>query len=258
MSPSETVTRTCDKHGDYEARKTGSWVQRCPTCSAEAETARRERERDLQEEEKRLARERRREQWLRECGAVGRFKGANFESFRAETKAQRQVRAACERFVDEFPQTGPLWLLGNVGTGKTLLGCIVVQQIIQRREKRALIATPREIIRRLRETWRKDAEEREQDVLDDLVHCPLLVLDEVGVSFGTDTELVQLYDIVDGRYRHENPTLVISNLSPSGLRDALGDRIFDRLREGTRVLVCDWPSHRGAASSNHNPGPDAA
>jgi len=39
--------------------------------------------------------------------------------------------------------------------------------------------------------------------------------------------------------------VVLSNLSPAELKTAMGDRSYDRLREGTKLLVCDWESHRG-------------
>ncbi len=34
------------------------------------------------------------------------------------------------------------------------------------------------------------------------------------------------------------------DLDADGIRAALGERSFDRLREGARVLSCAWPSHR--------------
>ena len=75
----------------------------------------------------------------------------------------------------------------------------------------------------------------------------LLALDEVGASFGGEAEQVQLLDVIDLRYRLCRPTFIASNLPLAGIKDAIGERAFDRLREGAKVLQCNWPSHRGAA-----------
>jgi DNA replication protein DnaC len=73
----------------------------------------------------------------------------------------------------------------------------------------------------------------------------LLILDEVGVSFRTEAEQTQLFDILDGRYRALKPTIVVSNLNGVGLQGCLGPRLYDRLMEtGSEVLIFTWASHR--------------
>ena len=39
----------------------------------------------------------------------------------------------------------------------------------------------------------------------------LLILDEVGVQFGSETEKMILFEIINGRYEQLKPTIVISN-----------------------------------------------
>ena len=74
----------------------------------------------------------------------------------------------------------------------------------------------------------------------------LLILDEVGVQFGSDTEKLILFDVLNERYEKRRPTLVLSNLSLPDVEQYLGERIFDRLREdGGEAVVFDWESHRG-------------
>ena len=41
----------------------------------------------------------------------------------------------------------------------------------------------------------------------------LLILDEVGVQFGSETEKMILFEIINGRYEQLKPTIVISNLA---------------------------------------------
>ena len=72
------------------------------------------------------------------------------------------------------------------------------------------------------------------------------MLDEVGSQFGSDTEKLFIFDIIDGRYQNMKPTILISNLDIDGIKDAIGDRCVDRLREGGGMMVAfNWGSQRG-------------
>jgi DNA replication protein DnaC len=237
-----TEQRTCERHGPYEAvqlwRGAGNYSS-CPQCQAE--------------EDRRCALARKaaedrdaRRTCLADSGLHGRFAEATFANFEADTPEMRKALTACRSYAEEFgPGSGTLWLVGPPGGGKTHLGSAIVREVIERHVLSARITTPRKMIRRLRATWQKGTEESEADAIRDLASYSLLVLDEVGVSLGTDAELVQLYDVLDARYALRNPTLVISNLTPQLVKGFLGDRLFDRLRERAQVLACDWPSYRG-------------
>jgi DNA replication protein DnaC len=72
----------------------------------------------------------------------------------------------------------------------------------------------------------------------------LLVLDEVGVQYGSKAELVMLTELVDERYAAKRPTIVVSNLGGAALIDMVGERAADRLAELGVDLLFDWPSFR--------------
>jgi DNA replication protein DnaC len=101
-------------------------------------------------------------------------------------------------------------------------------------------------IRTVRETWQRDSDRSEAKVIQEYTNYDLLILDEVGVQFGSDGELTQLTDLIDRRYRDLKPTLVISNCDAEGLERFLGQRAVDRFSEnGGRIVVFDWKSWRG-------------
>lgn len=237
----------CDKHGPYDSTLLyrDLW-SRCPACSEEMTRLREENYRAS--EAARLAERQR--HWLAESGLRGRFLDATFSTFVPGDKKQATVLKACQSYVETLDTSTwrPLWLIGPPGTGKTHLGAAMVQACIAVRQRDAWVDTPRGIVRNLRSTWRKDSDTSEDAVIDAYGAVPLLVLDEVGVGFGSDGELVQLFEVIDRRYQMRRPTVLISNLAAKDLRTALGDRIFDRLREGATVLVCNWTSHRGRVS----------
>ena len=72
-----------------------------------------------------------------------------------------------------------------------------------------------------------------------------LVIDEVGVQFGTETEKFIFYEVINRRYENVLPTVLISNLTSDELKTFIGDRAFDRFREdGGAILAFDWESYR--------------
>ena len=81
--------------------------------------------------------------------------------------------------------------------------------------------------------------------------CPnrapdLLVLDEVGVQFGSRTEENLIFTLMNKRYEDLKPTLVISNELEDGLETYLGPRTFDRLKDGGGLIIpFPWESYRG-------------
>ena len=82
-------------------------------------------------------------------------------------------------------------------------------------------------------------------MLQDLRKLDLLIIDEVGLSFGSDAEVLQLSELLNMRYEDVRPTLIVSNCKSSDLSRYLGDRGVDRLREnGGKVVTFEWESHR--------------
>lgn len=224
----------CAQHGPYDPQM---WLRRlnCRACelACDAHTARSNREEY-------------RDKCLRSSGLVGWTKRATFDTFDAALPAQRSAVEACKAFVTTGGDT-PM-LLGPPGTGKTHLASAMVNHLICERGMSAAIHSAREIVKMLRAAWGKkhvDEEESESQVLKSLGYLRLLVIDEVGVGFGSESELVQLFDVIDLRYRLERPTVIVSNLPAGELKPAIGERAFDRLREGARVIPMNWPSHRG-------------
>jgi len=77
----------------------------------------------------------------------------------------------------------------------------------------------------------------EQQAFNYLARPGLLVLDEVGVQHGSETERMLLTEIVNDRYADEKPTILISNLTMLEFTQVVGERVADRFKEGGRVVV---------------------
>lgn len=230
------VFNACTKHGEWQANRLENgaerWVADCPKCVAE----------------------RRSSELLRRAGIPVRFAERTLENFVATTSAQENALRVAKEYADDFPAA--LWagrclvLTGKPGTGKTHLAIGIAHAAIGQGSS-AVFVTVSEAIRTFRASWRKDAERSEDKVLEDFSKPDLLILDEVGVQYGTEAEQLVLFEIINRRYMDMRPMILISNLPLQGektIQSYLGERAFDRLREGGgRVVVFDWESHRKSA-----------
>lgn len=240
-----TETRTCERHGEYESRNFLSRIwSNCPSCTKE-EDARKlseqaERAQAMQAEAVRTI--------LRRSGIPLRFSSRTFDTYRASDEKQMRVLRVCkayaEKFSDRLANGGGIVMCGMPGTGKTHLACSIAHQIAQA-GRTSLFASALSAVRRVKETYRKGSEETEAEAVAKFMLPDLLILDEVGVQFGSDTEKMILFEIINGRYEAMRPTILISNLTEQELSGFVGERAMDRMREGGGVVLAfDWPSQR--------------
>lgn len=184
-------------------------------------------------------------------GVVGRFERASFDSFEVKSAEQHHALGACVAMASSLADCAGagLWLLGPPGTGKSHLASAMVLHVLSEQGGRAAIHSERTIIRMLRSRWGSEVSApSEGELIAQFGALDLLVIDDVGVGFGTDSEALQLFDVIDLRYRLERPTVLVSNLTATEIKAALGERSFDRLRQGARTVAMNWPSHRGSRS----------
>lgn len=245
----------CETHGAFQSRRVfGAVWSKCPACTAEIE---------IEEKAKRDAelRERAQRVWQSKIGAAGipeRFRDRTIERYVAKTEGQRRALAVAERYADNFDEaleTGKSMLfLGKPGTGKTHLSVGIALRVMQAGNRTALFSTVMRAMRRVKDTWGRGSEESETDAIEAFVFPDLLILDEVGIQFGSDTEKLLLFDILNERYERRRPTLMLSNLALPEVKAYLGERVFDRMREdGGEVVVFDWESHRGQKTTGEAP-----
>jgi DNA replication protein DnaC len=142
---------------------------------------------------------------------------------------------------------GNALLCGTRGGGKTRMAYEVARRAVLPRgnsKPRRVFKTAMRIFLEIRSTYRRDSKESELDIIDHLATCRLLVIDEVQERAESTFEAQKLTSIIDDRYRHKLPTILIANLSPESFRDALGPSICDRCNENGGLLEFTWPSFR--------------
>jgi DNA replication protein DnaC len=239
FGPMRTATGDCPKHGAWSRDVPAVFVSKvsCPACIDEEKAAKQA----MEAEKRRQRAEAARAEELEGRGVGRRHLGKTFDSFVADTpelaKALESCRALADAVAAGKTRIPSLILSGTPGTGKTHLTCAMVQQCHDagRNVRKANVM---QIIRNIKQAWRKDCEWTEREVLEAYGDADLLIIDEIGVQFGTDTERMYVFEIINRRYEACLPTVLITNLDINGLREEIGERVLDRLREdGGRLLT---------------------
>ncbi|HEX2371302.1 MAG TPA: ATP-binding protein [Solirubrobacterales bacterium] len=146
------------------------------------------------------------------------------------------VREYVERLDENLREGRGLWLMGDVGTGKTSLAMLVSKAALEHGCSVAIYSLPR-LLARIRRTY--DAEAGEQSYLEffkRLTAVDLLHVDDLGAEKRSDWVLEQLYALVDERYESQRSIVVTTNLDQASLEDQIGARTVSRL-----VEVCGDP-----------------
>ena len=92
-----------------------------------------------------------------------------------------------------------------------------------------------------------DGEDDVQDVIWRFCNTDLLILDDMGTEKLTEWGSERLFEIVDHRYNENLPMIITTNLTPAQLKKAVGDRIYDRIREVCRMVSITEGSYRPTA-----------
>jgi DNA replication protein DnaC len=146
------------------------------------------------------------------------------------------VREFVENIEARLDEGRGLWLMGDVGTGKTTLAMLVSKAAVEAGRTVAIYSLPR-LLARIRRTY--DAEVGEDSYLDffgRLTSVDLLHVDDLGAEKRSDWVLEQLYAIVDERYESQRSMVVTTNLDQAALEEQIAPRTVSRL-----VEICGDP-----------------
>lgn len=234
--------RYCQKHGcDFVqvGKIVGGWEYDCLECRKEAEEKARLKAAILHAHQN--------------LDLPARLKLCNLENYTATTKESKKVKATCQQYINDWPTSGGGLMLGGVGTGKTHLAAAICQAVCDKGIS-CKMTTVNVIVRDVRSvwggkktkvnSWNGESEVTEQDIIDAYCDCGLLVIDEIGSQYGSDSERVIVNEIINNRYESMLPTIAMGNLSLTEVKKVLGERVADRLAHDGFLLIFDWESYR--------------
>lgn len=250
------VKTMCPLHGEYLANQV--WlsgqikeVSECPECFKLKEAQKAIEEEKARKEEA----ERNRKQRIVETRMPLEYQTKDFSTFIQETDSQKAAFKLARRFVKGWEKAKAggygLLFLGSCGTGKTHLACAIMIELL----KEYAFSYPRyykasEIFSSVRSTYQAGSTTNEEETLKFFSSIQLLVIDEVGVQKGSESEKRILFSILDNRVTSNKPTILLSNLGPKALEELLGDRLYDRVRSKCVPMLFAGSSMRKPATAD--------
>ena len=178
-----------------------------------------------------------------------RFKNCTLQNYEPVNDDAKRVLKVCQAYPSKWPERlqigGGLVMCGKPGTGKNHLALAIARHAIIEHQSSVIFTTALKIAREYKSTWSKAATRTEEEVIRQFTHPDLLIIDEVGVQFGSDAEKLILFEIINTRYEYMKPTILISNQSKDELSAFIGERVIDRMNDGGGcTLAFTWDSYR--------------
>lgn len=160
-----------------------------------------------------------------------RYRGASFDRppvLGMPEPVVSEVRSYVRNLNRRIDEGRGMWIVGDVGTGKTTLAMIVSEAALEAGHSVAIYSLPR-LLNLIRDEV--GTENSLLDLLDRLSSVDLLHIDDLGAQHTTPWRLEQLYSIVDARYQSGRPIIATTNLMPPDLAKQMGRQILTTVTE---------------------------
>ena len=190
--------------------------------------------------------------WRALCVRLGaRYANATLGGFQVASDEQRAAVEEIVGYVGELERNvregRGLVLFGPKGTGKDHLLCAVMRRAVLTHGFSVKWANGMDLFGDLRDQI--DGEQSESRFVKLLAEPSILAISDPVPPVGglTGWQMSQLFRVIDRRYRDLKPIFVTLNATSGGdAEDRMSGQIVDRLRDGTLVIHCNWPSYRKA------------
>lgn len=182
-----------------------------------------------------------------------RYQSVSFETFKPQTIQQQQARD-CLVNAARNGLTQNVLIIGGCGTGKTHL-CYSFLKASKTEgksvgnlsfcpSKMCFMTTIKDILDEIKSGFKTTGIPTDSRVFQKALEAPVLILDEVGIQYGSEMERTELYRLFNERYDAMRPIIAISNFDKDRLLPILGKRICDRLFDNAAVFRFRGKSQR--------------
>lgn len=120
-----------------------------------------------------------------------------------------------------------LIMLGKTGLGKTHLSLAIAGTVIDRGYNVYYGSVPNIMNKLEKEHFGRNPSD--ENLLDELCECDLLILDDLGAEFSTQFTVAQLYNILNTRMINSLPTIISTNLSMREIEEKYTQRVASRI-----------------------------
>lgn len=214
------------------------WGQSIVYCLCKCEIA--ERNKELEEERKKE--EFRYIENLKIAGLRDRnITNFTFENAKNNTYIEKAKRY-CNNWETIYKNNNGLLLWGDVGTGKTFVASCIANYLLQKK-----VTVMMTSLIKITNDLQGFNIANKNEYMDNLNKFKLLILDDLGAERQSDYALEQVFNVIDSRYKNEQPVIITTNLTLTELKnptDQKYKRIYDRILEMCVPLKFEGTSQR--------------
>jgi DNA replication protein DnaC len=153
-------------------------------------------------------------------------------------KLFKNALAAAKNFASKID--GWLVLTGCSGCGKTHLAAAIANARIGEGQPALFIVVP-DLLDHLRSTFSPSSEISYDNLFNQIINAPLLIMDDLGTQSSTPWAQEKLFQIINHRFNSKLPTIFTTNLSPAELPERLRTRLTDETL--SQVLLVGESQH---------------
>lgn len=172
-----------------------------------------------------------------------KYIGQRFTVTTAEQKAVVKQVGTFRDFILREPTWAALLLIGQTGTGKTLLACQLAQSLITRASKSVRYLTAKGMISEIQASYGREGKSEEGELMR-FAQFDVLILDEIDAIPARENSSLLLTEVINRRYNENKPVIVISNQPFDNLDKYVGERVHSRLHENSFSCAFGWDDYR--------------
>lgn len=120
-----------------------------------------------------------------------------------------------------------LFMRGATGLGKTHLSLAIANEVINRGFSVIYVSAPNILSKLEKAHFSNGAEE--QEILDSLMQCDLLIIDDLGTEFASNFSIAEIYNIFNSRILLNKPVIISTNLTMTEIEATYTMRFLSRL-----------------------------
>lgn len=144
-------------------------------------------------------------------------------------RRMQEVLEFCRAYASDFSLGSPsLYLFGETGLGKTHLSLSIAGKVIDAGYS-VVYGSAQNLVSRIEDEHFGRRAIDGDSTENNLIHCDLLILDDLGAEFCTQFTVSVIYNIINSRLLNSHPTIISSNLSLPELEAKYTTRVTSRI-----------------------------
>ncbi len=175
-----------------------------------------------------------------------KFRSLGFGNYEPRSPQSKKAYDISLKYYDKraYRMGANLIITGSYGTGKTHLAAAIAHNVLKTTYDTAAFVTASQL--------RLGGYEEIEKKFNLLQSVDLLVIDDISNELDNKLIAQHMFTLINYRYEAELGLVITTNLDISDLRNSLGERIFDRIKERSAILeIKDVESYRSTKRSEY-------